>query len=328
MRGEPARTASHDGPEQPAGIIDTIGQAFALLSGRPYLIWPPVLLDLFLWLGVHLSAQPLTDILQQWIRGSSAGNDTTLRQLQNLGLHYNVFELVGVAMPSLVQGMGTEPTAGVTPTWIGGLPWGWLALIAAGLLAVGAVVGMAYLTIIGHLVGLEAIRPEPFVRAAARNVGHLIGFVLVTIGIVILLALPVLTLTIALLVLGINVLPFAEFVMTVGVLCLFLLLYFGQDAIVVSDAGPMRAVYLSYNVVRRNFWPTVGFALISMIVGTGVPLAMSIFTHSPWSMPFALVGHAFVATGMLAASMLFYRERARALLATPVSVPASESRLS
>ncbi|HET7035267.1 MAG TPA: hypothetical protein VFI42_06240 [Thermomicrobiaceae bacterium] len=324
MRSEPARTPG--APAEPAGIIDTIGQAFALLVGRPYLIWPPVLLDLFLWLGVHLSARPLTDVLQQWIRGSSAGNETTLRQLQNLGQHYNVFELFGVAMPSLVQGLGTEPTAGVAPTWIAGLSWGWLALVAAGLLVLGAAVGMAYLTIIGYLVGLEAIRPAPFVRAAARNVRNLIGFVLVTVGIVILLALPVLTLTIALLVLGINVLPFAEFVITVGVLCLVLLLYFGQDAIVISDAGPMRAVYLSYNVVRRNFWPTVGFALVSTIVGSGVPLAMSVFTHSPWSMPFALVGHAFIATGMLAASMLFYRERARALLAAPVSVPASDSR--
>jgi hypothetical protein len=70
----------------------------------------------------------------------------------------------------------------------------------------------------------------------------------------------------------------------------------------------MRA---SYQVVRRYFWQTVGFIGLSMVVTTGFPLALRSLARQPAGLALASLTHAFIASGMIAAAMLFYRDRAR-----------------
>jgi len=45
------------------GLIDTLSSGFKVVQRRPWLILPPVLLDLWLWLGPRWSIQPLADSL-------------------------------------------------------------------------------------------------------------------------------------------------------------------------------------------------------------------------------------------------------------------------
>ncbi len=49
--------------EVPLGLIDTLSSGFKVVQRRPWLILPPILLDLWLWLGPRWSIQPLADSL-------------------------------------------------------------------------------------------------------------------------------------------------------------------------------------------------------------------------------------------------------------------------
>jgi hypothetical protein len=85
------------------------------------------------------------------------------------------------------------------------------------------------------------------------------------------------------------------------------------DAIAVSDAGPLRAIKLSVTVVRRNFWSMLRLFAAGWLISSGFPIAWAYLAQQTAGVPLAVVGNAFLNTGLLAAAMIFYRERLAAL---------------
>jgi hypothetical protein len=299
--------------EQTPGVIETVGTAFVLLNKRPYMLIPPVLLDIFLWLGTRLSLKPLTDRLVGWVQGSSSVDTTTIDQLHSLGKSFNLFELLSVSMPTFVTQIGADAIAGASHRTIDGLQWWALLLVGFGLLLAGLAVGMAYLTLLGYLVRGEGLAVLSFGRAALRNVVRTYAYYVLLIGLAMLILFPLVLLSGMLLIFGVSILPFVTIVLALAAMWAYVLLYFAQDAIVISQVGPARAIYMSYNVVRANFWPCIGLIVVSLILQIGTPLALVAFTRNPWAVPLAFVLHAYILTGVAAAALLFYRDRARKL---------------
>jgi hypothetical protein len=301
--------------EQTPGVIETVGNAFVLLNKRPYLLIPPVLLDLFLWLGTRLSLKPLTDTLVGWVQGSSSADSKTVDQLHSLGKSFNLFELLAVSTPTFVTQIGADAIAGASHKSIEGLEWWALLPIGFGLLLAGLAIGMAYLTLLGFLVRGEGVAAVPYSTVMLRNVVRTYAYYLLLIGLVLLILFPLVFLAVALLAFGISILPIVTLVLAFAAMWAYVLLYFAQDAIVISQAGPARAIYLSYNVVRANFWPCIGLIVVSLTLQIGTPLALVAFTRTPWGVPLAFILHAYILTGVAVAALLFYRDRALKLRA-------------
>ena len=313
MQRQHQRPAGSEKAAQP-GIIDTLGLAFASVNRRPYLIVLPVLVDLYLWLGVGVSAGPLTTTIVNWLSRQPGMDSAAVSAFGSAGQHYDLVSLLVVSIPSLLGELGQATVAGSGPrVWIAGLPWWTIAPLGATLAVLGVFVGMLYLTTVGYLI---AERPASLqlCRDALRNAVRMLGFAAVTVLTLLLLATPALLFGGILLTLGVNVLPLLAVLAWMAVVWVFFLLFFAQDAIVVSGAGPVRAMFLSYNVVRRNVWTTAGFIAVYLVISTGTPLALRVFTHTPWAVPAAMLGNAYVSTGLIAASMLFYRDRVRQVL--------------
>jgi len=307
------RPSSPEASSKP-GVIDTLGVAFASVNRRPYLIVLPVLVDLYLWLGVGVSAGPLTNALVGWLSHQPGVNASTVSTISDAGQHYDLVSLLVVSLPSLLGELGHATVAGSGPRlWVSGLPWWSIAALGAALVVVGVGIGMLYLTTVGYLI---ADRPASLqlCRDAIRNAIRMLGFAVLTFLTLLLLATPALLFGGILLALGVNVVPILALLAWFAVIWVFFLLFFAQDAIVVSEVGPMQAMFLSYNVVRRNAWTTAGFIAVYLVISTGTPLALRIFTQTPWAVPAAMLGNAYVSTGLVAASMLFYRDRVRQLM--------------
>jgi hypothetical protein len=301
--------------EQTPGVIETVGNAFVLLNKRPYLLIPPVLLDVFLWLGARLSIKPLTDALVNATKGSPSIDSKTIDQLHAIGSSYNLFELLGVSTPTFVTRIGADTIAGASRSTIEDLHW-WVILLAGfGLLIAGLALGMAYLTLLGFLVRDEGVTVVSYGAVTLKNVVRTYAFFLLLIGLALLILFPLLLLSSVLLAFGISILPVVTLVVGLAVMWAYVLLYFARDAIVISQAGPAKAIYLSYNVVRANFWPCVGLIAVSFILRIGTPLALVAFTRTPWGVPLAFILHAYVLTGVAVAALLFYRDRAKKLRA-------------
>lgn len=319
----PFRTSSETSDRPLPGVIDTLGVAFIRLAQRPYVILPPLLLDLFLWADLRLPAAPLTGLVERQLRGWGASGPRLADQFGSLADGVNLIDLLGLGVPSLVQGLSGERVAGTQAHWLTGLGWVGTLLAGFGLLALGIALAVLYVTLVGTLVREGSARPAVVARRAWVNLRRIVRFALVTLGLALLLLLPVLVVTAALLVFGIDIVPLAALIVMLAIVGAYVALYFAQDAIVVSDVGALRAMQLSVGVVRRFLWATARFIAITAVIGSGMPLAFSVFARSPYSMPFALVGHAFIATGLVGASMLFYQDRARlvALSSTETTRP-------
>lgn len=316
MRGKPIRPAEPSTQKLP-GIIDTLGEAFALLVQRPYLIILPIVLDLYLWLGVALSSRPLADVAVRWMRGIPNADPQAIDTARTALDGFDLFSLLGVNLPSLLGELGRSAVAGVGPPHvIASLPWWAIPPLAVAMIALGIVVGITYLTMIACLVRGDSVLTGQFLRQAGLNTLRMFGFILVAILGVLLLVMPVLVFGSLLTFVGVNVVAVLALLVWLAIMWALFLLFFAQDAIVLTEAGPLRAVYLSYNVVRRNLWSAAGFVVVYLLIMNGVPEALRLFTRSAWGVPFAIVGNAFVATGLFTAAMLFYRDRVLSLANT------------
>lgn len=295
------------------GVIETIGNAFALLNKRPYLVVAPLILDLFLWLGYRLSLEPLTNTIVRWLGSVPSTDAATVDRIKSLGTSFNLFELLAISTPTMVTRASADTVAGATSYTFSASPWWVLPPLALVLSVAGVMIGVVYLTLLGYLVRGESLASTAVIRASAVNTVRTIGYILLVIGIVLLVSLPVFMLSGILLAFGISIVPLTAVFVFLGAMWAYVLLYFAQDAIIISSAGPARAIYLSYHVVRANFWPSVGLIVATMIIQIGTPLALIIFTRQTFGVPIAFLIHAYILTGLAVAAMLFYRDRSHAI---------------
>ncbi len=320
----PSAGRRHDSETALPGVIETVGNAFALLNKRPYLMVLPMVLDLFLWLGYRLSLAPLTNTIVRWIGNVPSADASAITHFQSAGASFNLFELLAISTPTMVTRVGASAITGATTATISSTPWWLVAPLALLLVIAGVTIGVVYLTLLGYLVRGESLASLGVFRVSGMNTLRTIGYILLVIGVILLLSFPIALLTGALLVFGVSIAPLTAIFVFVGALWAYVLLYFAQDAIIISGAGPARAIYMSYNVVRANFWPCIGLMLVTLVIQIGTPLALMVFTRSAFGVPLAFLIHAYILTGLAVAAMLFYRDRASSLRVPKAAVTASD----
>ena len=104
-------------PSKPVGVLAAFAAGFDRVAAKPILILPPLILDLFLWFGPHITLPFLVSIVPDGIAGlvDSFGTDPTvveqinvLQQMLNLFIkRYNLIS----ALSSLPAGEKAKWTA-------------------------------------------------------------------------------------------------------------------------------------------------------------------------------------------------------------------------
>jgi hypothetical protein len=90
---------------------------------------------------------------------------------------------------------------------------------------------------------------------------------------------------------------------------LYIYLFFFVNALILNDTGILRAIWNSFNVVRRNFWSTVGLMFLIGIIGAGFSIIWRMLSTSSWGTLLAIVGNAYISSSLAAARFTFYRDR-------------------
>jgi hypothetical protein len=95
------------------------------------------------------------------------------------------------------------------------------------------------------------------------------------------------------------------------VLWILIYLVFTSAAVYVNRVPPLVAVRQSIQVVRSNFWSTLGLILLIVLIGSGL---QTLWEELAVNLPgigaaAAIVGHIYIASGLSAASMIYYKER-------------------
>ena len=301
-------------------MVDTLSAGYGVVNRRPWIVLFPVLLDLFLWFGPQVSIAPLVGqalspaALQ---RGLAEADAEAIRrvilvaadELNLLAFLAPGWASVPAIMPQLGGGQGPFTFAG---------SWSAALLVGLGALVGGALLGSLYRSIIADCVRGGVVAPAGLPGDALRAWTRLLGLaVLLVVGSVV-LGVPA---AVAVTLLGLVARELGSFglalLMTV-LLWLQLYLFFAPEAIFVSRVGPLQAIRRSVAMVRANFWAAVGIAVLITIILLGMgQVWVAVSRVTPWGTALGILGNAYIASGLVAASTLFYYERASALPARP-----------
>ena len=301
------------------GVIDSLSAGFGVVNQRPWLILLPVLLDLFFLFGPRVSVAPVVGQLlaQPGVERAFAarGDDSleqTRRQFQSGADEFNLLTLLSpglASVPSIVPvlrlGTGQLTLIDSARTAL---------VMAFSALALGALIGSVFRVLIAQQILEGRVHAQRVPSEAVTAWLRLLGFALLvtSVGLVVMVGLAFVAAVLTL-VAG----PLGTFATALAVTLFawaYLCLYFAPDAIFISRVGPLAAIRRSAAVFRANTWATAGIAALIAIILVGMAQVWVMLAgRASWGLALGIVGNAYIASGLVAASMLFYRERAAML---------------
>jgi hypothetical protein len=330
-------------------IIDSIGKGFQTVNRYWWLILIPVLLDVFLWIGPEASvehlAQQILEMLEaetadlSSVEGMSEWLGAFRSAVQEVAAQYNGFSALRVGtlgIPSLMTWGGTRlsspsiyetlwvffallinrsdlltsiPEAAFVdaPVWQYPHQVGWF-LSNILLSGVGVLIGSTYLASIAR--GLSEPKDAWVFWPRVLKLGgrYLLFWLVRTIALVI-TGIPFLAILLAISALSPGL---ASLIGTIALGMLTWLSFYGIffiAALVVNDVSVWRAIWNSLNIVLRNFGPTFMLFLLLNLVGGGLTILWGKLSTGSWWTLVGIVGNAYVGTGLVTASLVFYQDR-------------------
>lgn len=307
-------TPGADAIKPPIGILASLAAGFDRIAARPALILPPVLLDLFLWLGPQVRA---TRLIGE-VAGSlsvPAGMDPSLTQqlgamqqgFQELAQRFNVLSALS-AIPAGVPSLMAARMPAVNPLGVPFSAEGGSLLPVAGLWALFTALGLGLGAAFQVLIARQVAPPSeiaPFGVAWGRflllSAAMYAGAVLAVSGTAVAVSLA--TLLLPLLGAGVMFLAFSL------VFWLAVYLAFTPHGIIRYRLSVWKAMRTSIQVVRWNMPTSVGFLALMMILTYAAGWVWAMPAEDSWFGALAVVGHALVSSMLLAGSYAFYQGR-------------------
>lgn len=312
----------------PLGIIDSLSAGFAIVNKRLWLLLLPVLLDVTLVIGPGISIAPVVDEGVARFQASTlaqtgqdqAANDSSEESLSQmvkqsaeaLGAfrETNLLGILAWQLPSLVSATSSTPLPKLRGAIAAEVAGGWTLLGSTLALALLSLLGVSlYLTIIAQALRVEAFSAGRLLRNTLRGWLRFCLF----FAALLLIALPssgalILLLATASL-FGAGLLSLVSSLVLAVVLTASFYLFFVDDAIFFLRVQPLQAAWCSANVIWRNFWSALCFVLLVNLIHAGIPLAWRLIIENPFGLAAAILGQAYIATGLAAAGMLFFSQR-------------------
>jgi hypothetical protein len=180
----------------------------------------------------------------------------------------------------------------------------WL-LLSLTLTLLGILVGGAYTTAIASTVD----EGRPFWRRTLTFSTRFALFWVLRIVVLLVLGLPVALVTTAFYAVSPG---FASMFTTVVLGLVTWLSFYGIffiAALSLQDVSIWRAIWNSFNIVLRNFWPTVGLFLLINLIGGGLTILWQQLSAGSWLTLLGIIGNAYVGTSLVAASFVYFYDR-------------------
>jgi hypothetical protein len=328
---EPIRSRAE--VSRPPGVIDTLTSGYTTVNKRIWVLLIPILLDAFLWLGPQISLAPVVDraiagvAVPSVLGGDSArAADQARHNLMDSVDSFNALALLAgpsmVSVPSLAVVIGGRGTlyfiedAGVA------------FMIMVVTLICGLVTGSLYRSVIAQQVSSGTLLPIDIVTDALIALWRVFLLLLMFLGVGLLFGVPVSLVLASAAAVSRDLVSMGGFIVSAAVIAAAVYLAFVLDAIFVSRVGPVQAVRFSVAVVRAHFWTTILLVSLIMVILLGMGRIWEVLSaFVPMGTLVGIVGNAYVTSGLIAASMIFYHDRhvrlsgaARAHTASPAAV--------
>lgn len=308
-------------PAQPS-LTAALMAGFDTIANHIGLILFPVVLDLFLWFGPHLQLRTLVEsFINQML--SLPGLDTpeanTALQFNRdlwlqIGERLNLFSALRtypVGIPSLMASrQPVEVPFGLPLAWdvpsLGGLAAWWLLLTLLGLFAgvlYFALVAQAALT--GKIEWRTALEQWPW---ATLQVVYLALFM---VALLLAISIPGSCLVTAASLTGLPIIQLGF--LLIGAIALWVLfpLLFSAHGIFAFQYKMWSSVRQGARLTRLTLSRTSLLFLSILVISEGLDTLWRVPAEKSWVSLVGVAGHGFVATSLLAASFIYYRDATR-----------------
>jgi hypothetical protein len=308
-------------PTPPVGVIESLTAGFETVAGHLVLLILPLLLDLLLWVGPRLSMRPalmeyyqdvwlpaLTSFdgeVQEAFEGMSQTILTTAQELPDTYLPQ-------FGIPTLMAGREAMPLPFdfQPPLWEVQHPAG-LVGINCGALAVSLALGSVYVALIASRIRTGRIALKSMLSHLPAQLMW-IGVLAVCIPIVLL----IIYLPFAMLAMGLSLLSgvvgmLFDWIGRLLVLWIGLFLIFTIHGILLNDRNAFGALWDSIRVVQWNMSATLLLIMLIVLLNMALSYVWSMAPAGSWLAPVAIVGNAFISTGLITATFVFFKDRYR-----------------
>jgi hypothetical protein len=308
-------------PAPPLGVIAALTSGFEVVTARLDLILLPLALDLFLWLGPHLSVRPVIEQLLPLLAPVPGADAATVAQLkawrdtlQASAGAFNFFAALSTAplgLPSLMAGRNATALPGGSPlVWlVRGIPE---YMLLFGMFVLGGLfLGALYFGSIAQQVRDARLNLARLLRQVWGDWARLTAMLVMALAAAAALGIPVLVMAVlarlASPILG-ELIAIAGW--TVG---LWILFYAGftLHGVILQRRGLFGALFDSLRLVQISLPHTAGLYITVVVLHFGLGIVWNIPADDSWLLLLGLVGHALVSTALVAATFVFYQDRYR-----------------
>jgi hypothetical protein len=311
-------------PAPPKGVVSSLVTGFETINARLELILLPLALDLWLWLGPHLSVSPLVPQVEAALRTifSPATTDAATRRnleiihtmVREFGLTFNIFSVLSTAplgLPSLIAGRSPIITpAGSPMIWnIDSLPL-YLLLVGVFILA-GLYLAALFFGGIAQQVRDKRLSWGLLLRQVWGDWAKLTALGALVLAVMVMMGLPILLITGLVSIFS----PLLGGLIWIGglTIILWVLFYagFAVHGMLLHRRGLFAALWDSARLVQFNLPVAAGLLVVVVAVNLGLSFVWNIPRDDNWLLLIGVGGHALISTALIAATFVFYQDRYR-----------------
>jgi len=291
---------------------------FNVVANHIWLILFPVFLDLFIWFGPKLRLQSLLNpLMEEANRALRTYNGVDMSEMLanaqeawvlvieriNLTSALSTFPL---GIPSLVAATDTQATPiGISPSFE--ITSVWIALMVfLALVILGLFFGTIYINFIARNTSTSK---NPFsISRFFYQLVNIYALVLLIIVLILAVLLPSLFIISIVALFSPALSQIVFMIITFIVLWLLVPFVFSPHGIFTEAQNVFKSVMSSMRLVRL-FLPSTGiFILIFVLLAQGLDYLWLAPPDNSWLLLIGIVGHAFIYTGLIATSFIYYQQ--------------------
>jgi hypothetical protein len=297
-------------------LIPTFVLGFNSIANHIYLILFPLALDILLWLGPLIRIKNLVQpVIERTIQDMSsvypsetiqmmqASKDVILQFFERFNILF-ALRTFPIGVPSLILGIAPldNPLGHLSINEVSSFSIAFILVIV--FLLMGLIIGCIYFSLIALAADGEPLSID-FMQFLNQIKNSLVYFVLVLLlGIGLSLPVMCLSSSIAAFLPSLGVIPF--FIIGLILVWLLLPLVFSPHGIFAGQQTAIGSIGTSIRMVRKYLPGTGLFFLIAILLSQGLDMLWATPAENDWLILVGILGHAFISSGVLAASFVYY----------------------
>lgn len=303
----------------PPQVIKSLLNGFEMIANHIIIILFPVLLDIFLWFGPHLSIRAL---IQGLFEGFSKFPEfTSPEYLQIIQINqemwsifterFNVFVLLRTFPIGVTSLMVSEQPIN-TPLGAAKLieipSFFTLIFIGLFIMVIGVVLGVLYFSAVAQITMQEEKDRTRLLFIFFSNLTQSFLLSIIWLGVLVAISIPAGCLLSVISLSGIGEARMAMFVAMVLFVWLLFPLFLSPHGIFLARKSAWVSVKDSIRITRFTVPSMALLFLAIVLLSEGLNLLWRVAGENSWLTLVGIIGHAFITTGLLAATFFYYRD--------------------